>query len=220
MLKKTIVIIVAVVVIAALTPVNSESQWKTLLNKKGIVVYGKKVKDSKFWEVVAITTIKTSLFSLIRMWEDVGSYPEWFHSCAEGRLVKKVGRLERYIYLVTDSPSPLQDRDNILHVLFKQNKESRVVEILLKGIPDYLPEKKKFVRVPRTYGKVTLKPQADGNIKVIFNLFLDPGGLVPFWLVNSFSEDFYFKTLKNMREKVIQEKYQKHDYPFLLNYPE
>jgi hypothetical protein len=55
----------------------------------------------------------------------------------------------------------------------------------MKSIPDYIPKKEEFVRIPRSEGFWIFEDQGNGTIKVVQQSVADLGGSVPDWAVNS-----------------------------------
>lgn len=92
-------------------------------------------------------------------------------------------------------------RDSVLKVSTRRGADGSVTRIL-RGVADYLPEQKGFVRVSKVDGLWSLTPKAVGEIEVVYQVHGEPGGSVPSWLANSFVVDAPFNTLKALRKQV------------------
>ncbi|MFQ5787419.1 MAG: START domain-containing protein, partial [Thermodesulfobacteriota bacterium] len=64
-------------------------------------------------------------------------------------------------------------------------------------------------RIKKSTGSYKLKPLTDSTIEVTWQHHTEPGGGIPKWLVNSLLVDTPFKTLKNLRKIVQEDKYKK-----------
>ncbi len=138
---------------------------------------------------------------------DAKSYPEWVETCILGKTLEKTGNQRQIMYTVNEAPWPVSDRDSIVESEIVQNKKSGVVHISLIGLPNYLPERKKLVRVEKINGFWRFIPLKRNRVKVVYQVHTEPGGNLPSWLVNSVVVNQPFQTLGNMRKIVKQPKY-------------
>jgi hypothetical protein len=75
------------------------------------------------------------------------------------------------------------------------------IKIALKGIPDYLPEKKGIVRMKKVEGYILLKPTGN-NTEIVYVFHSEPGDNVSTWLANNSIAELPFKTLSGL-QKII-----------------
>ena len=92
----------------------------------------------------------------------------------------------------------------------------------MQSKPKSVPPKKGMVRVQAMSGYWAFIPVlVDGknskNVKVTYELSIDPGGSLPKWLVNTLAVDFPFYTLKNLRELVKKTVYRDAKSPNIIN---
>ncbi len=59
-----------------------------------------------------------------------------------------------------------------------------------------------MIRIDKMSGYWGFEPLKDGNVKVTYEMGVDPGGDLPVWLVNALVVDIPFYTLKNLRDLV------------------
>jgi hypothetical protein len=90
-----------------------------------------------------------------------------------------------------------------------------VVYIKIESLCKYLPEKDGFVRVPALAATWKLNILPDNTILAEYQLSLDPGGLVPSWLVNLFIDKAPYESFMKMKKMVHDKKYQHVLFPFL-----
>ena len=65
----------------------------------------------------------------------------------------------------------------------------------------------KHIRVRDALGSYLLEPVADNRTRVTWQMYVDPAGALPAWLVNSMLTDLPYRSLKNFRELVRQPPY-------------
>ncbi|MDH4200195.1 MAG: hypothetical protein OEV66_07420, partial [Spirochaetia bacterium] len=137
----------------------------------------------------------------------------------KGVILKKDTEKSLRIYMESQFPWPLHNRDNILLAELEQNPNDKKVTILLTGKPDSIEKKKGLVRVVKSFGKVEFTPLGDGEVQVVFDFFMDPGGAIAAPIINLFSVDFPFLSLKKMGEVVRQSEYQMAQFSFIQELP-
>jgi hypothetical protein len=187
---------------------STKAQWELVKNENGIKVFLRTVPGSKIKEFKGVTNINSSLDSILAVLDDTEACPKWVHNCKDPVKLSEISFNEGYVYQVIDFPFPVKDRDIILHSVMSQNPDTKEVTIQLNAVPDYISETKN-VRIKKSDGFYLLKPLPDGSVEVTWQHHTDPGGGIPKWLVNSLLVDTPFKTLKNLRQLVNEEKYQR-----------
>ena len=196
---------------------NDELNHSLKINKDGIKVYVYSHKNSEFATFKAITHIKTSLDSILAVMFDNKSCTEWIYACDESFVIDDISFNERYHYQICDIPFPFEDRDFIFHSILKQNALTKVVTITMSSAADYCLNKtskqcekvnqSELVRVNKAVGTYRLVPDENGT-KITWIQHTDPAGNLPSWLVNQFVKETPYWTLKQLAEKVKEDKYK------------
>lgn len=179
---------------------GKSNAWEKVKEKNGITVYTRKREGSGFKEFKAVMLIRTSLSSLIALVDDIEASPLWIDTCKEGTLLRRVSPKETYTYTVNDAPWPVRDRDAVVHNIIEQDPQSGVVTIRTTAVPDYIPEKPDLVRVKKIDAYWRFTPLGDGLVELVYNVYNDPGGNLPAWLVNSAAISQPYNTLINLKE--------------------
>ncbi|MGB7290622.1 MAG: START domain-containing protein [Thermodesulfobacteriota bacterium] len=187
---------------------SANGEWELAKDKDGIKVFLKTVPGSKIKEFKGVTNIKSSLDSILAVLNDTEACPKWIHNCKDPLKLSEISFNEGYVYQVINFPFPVKDRDLILHSVMTQNADTKEVAIQLTAVPDYISETKN-VRIKSSDGFYLLKPLPDGSLEVTWQHHTEPGGRIPKWLVNSLLVDTPFKTLRDLRQIVKEEKYQR-----------
>ena len=192
--------IAALAVLLGVTSVQAaERPWKLEREEEGVQVYLAEVPGSKYKAYRGVVKIKSDISRLLALQEDVAQSCTWIYSCQSQRLLESDGG-HGWVYTRFDMPWPVKARDSILEVTTQKAADGSVTR-LLKAAPERLPEDKDFVRVRRVDGLWSLRPLANGEVEVIYEVHTEPGGSVPSWLANSFVVDAPLQTLKALRSQ-------------------
>ncbi|KAG1682789.1 tRNA 2-selenouridine synthase [Nymphon striatum] len=189
------------------TPVNANG-WELSKNEEGIKVFVRDIKNSPLKSFRGEMLIKGRLTPLVAVLEDSNSYVRWMHQTKSSKRLKQINQTSSYIYVVTDMPWPVMDRDSVTLAKLSQNSQNKQVTINMKSAHDYIPAKSGHFRITDMQGKWIITPQGNGMCKVIYEMRVDPGGNLPKWLVNALSVDVPFYTLNNLRREVKAPKYK------------
>jgi hypothetical protein len=93
-------------------------------------------------------------------------------------ILKEINHKENFVYTVHTMPFPFQKRDSIVHSTIEQDPESLSVMIRGKATPDYLPEKKGYIRIRAVESFWSFEPQHNGDVRITFQGYGDPGGSI------------------------------------------
>ena len=217
---KMIYFLVIAMTLANVTVFAQESgdlAWKKAKEKNGITIFTRKSEASKVNELSANTCFETNLTTLVAVFIDIPSYPDWLKDCKLSKLLKQTGPQDLYYYSEFKVPFPFDNRDLIQYINIQQNPESREVTITLTNQPSLVPEKKGLVRMPVADGFWKFKPVEGGKIQVKLQYKSDPGGNIPAWLVNAFNVNIPFGTITNLEKQITKEEYRKAKIDWITN---
>lgn len=185
---------------------QTEYVWELKKDKKDIKIYTRKSKKSNINEVKVITLVKASVSELVDVLFDINAYPDWVSSIESIEILKRVNSKEIIYYFEASVPWPFSNRDDVFHLEMKENSREGVI-ISFTDKPDYIPIKKKIVRIKKSSGIWKLTPKANGETEVEYQFLTDPGSGNPAWLVNMFIVDGPYQTMTNLKEFVKKKKY-------------
>jgi len=195
--------------------IQNNNEWKLRKSADGISVFTKLAAGSAYEDIKANTTIKTSLSSLVAVIKDIPSYTSWAYECKKVELTKIVNGTEIEHYQETAAPWPVSNRDIVVHTKITQDKNTKIIFISLKGIPDGLPRNTDLIRVTKFEASWKFIPKENNMVEIEYNLSTDPAGSIPAWVANMAMVEGPFQTLKKLKEIVNQPKYQNAKYSFI-----
>jgi hypothetical protein len=197
--------------------VKAQAQWKLKNDEDGIQLYTKSVPASPYKELKTVCTLQTSLSSVAAVLLDVANSKEWVYGTSSSSIMKKESSSVVYFYAEMGMPWPVTNRDFIVKISVTQDPVSRVITVLAENQPDFIPEKKKLVRIRTSRGKWHIESLPNGLVRVEYQLYVDPGGSVPSTLVNMFSGKGPFESFKSLRKRVALKEYANAVIPFIEN---
>ncbi|MCG8323515.1 MAG: START domain-containing protein [Cytophagales bacterium] len=182
--------------------------WELKKEKNGVQIYARKVPGWAYQELKVTMQVESTLSGLIAVLKDVPAYPEWVYMCTDAYLYEN-STYEEYYYAKFDAPWPVKHRDLIVHSVLKQDTTTKTVIFKGEGIPGYRPNTEGIIRIPKFDGRYLLVPKGNNLVDITYLVKLDPGGLLPGWLVNLVSYSGPFHSFVKLKDFVKQDKYQK-----------
>jgi START domain len=193
----------------------SQNDWILKQDKEGIKVYTKNLENSPFKAVKTVCTIDASLTKLTAVLLDINSSKDWVYATKLCTILKQPAPSELFYYSEVAVPWPVNNRDFIVRLKVSQDAKTKIVTVEGENKPTLLPEKKNIVRIKDCYSKWIIVPLANGQVKIEYVLQVDPGGMIPAWLINLFATKGPFESFKNLRLQVKKPAYNHVVLPFI-----
>jgi len=195
------------------SPQNDD--WKLEKDKDGVKVYTRFPPGEKYKEFRAITTLEGTISNAVALLGDIQVASDWYAHVKQASVLEKYNSRQSIVHIELNLPFPADDRDMIAFFDFRHDPETGVVEATVTGNPDYAPPLEKSIRILRLNGSWKFIPLDDNKVEVQYQLFSDPRGNLPAWIVNIFIVDDPFRSLRNMQQFVKLEKYRNATFDFI-----
>ncbi|QRR03099.1 lipid-binding protein [Dyadobacter sandarakinus] len=189
-------------------------EWKFVIEKQGIRVYSRAVPDSKIKALQVKCTMPGSVAQIVALLMDLDAATKWVSHTKSCKLVRKISPSELYYYSEVSLPWPLENRDFVARIRVSLDPATRIVTVDAPAVPGWVPVRKGIVRITQSTGTWTLTPADAKNTQVQYTLQVDPGGVIPAWLVNSLSAQGPIESFTNMKEQLKADKYKNAQLPF------
>ena len=174
--------------------------WKLSKDEDGIKVYLSEVKHSKFKNIKVECTLEGTYDKLMTVLNDVNNQKSWVYNNISSSILKRMGANEFYYYTKTHLPWPMTNRDAVIHLKMNKDSLNRFLKISAVSVPGYVPEKSDLVRVPRSdISWYVIMPTAK-TISIVYIYDAEPGGSLPAWAVNMFTEKGPYESFKKLSE--------------------
>lgn len=193
---------------------QEERDWKLRKQKNGIEVFSKDSDGSAFESFRAKTTLSCSIETFVAALQDLEAMPEWAYSVSYVKVLEEKGDTLQIYYSEASAPFPFSNRDGIYQNCYRWKKDKQILRVEIKLLPDYLPVNDGMVRV-KGEGFWLVTVSDDGKLDILFQMQVDPGGNIPAWLANLFTDETPYQSLFKLREMIKKEKYQSQNFDFL-----
>lgn len=181
--------------------------WESAKNEDNIEVLHRLYGTTSYREVRGVMQLTTSPQSLLALIKDDTAGVDWINRIGVFKTIKTISDQEWYTYAELNIPFPFQNRDLISRNVVKQKGNTIVVEIT--SVPQYLAENKGKVRIKKSEGFWQFTDLGNGKTEVVYQFYTEPNIALPRWFTEPLVVSGIHKTLRNMREYVKKEKYQK-----------
>lgn len=178
---------------------TSQSNWILKKDANDIKIYTRATENSKLKEFKAVTNIATASETILN---ELLEAPEYYEDCLPNvsYYVKQLNNTQHVFYAHKKLPWPIKDRD-IVTLLTVNKIDNKTTKLTLESLPDELPSKEKTIRIKKLMGYWLLE-EMKGITKVTQQLFLDPEGSLPPFVVNSLLIKGPYNTFKDLQNTV------------------
>ena len=186
----------------AITWPAQANAWELLLEDENLRVQQRPYAGSALNEIKGVTHVKASLNAVMALLKDAQFNHQWVYRSGGASILEENGYAQAYVYGIVDAPWPMRDRDTVVRFDYRQQPDTHIITITITNFPDFIASKDDFVRVPDFGGYWELRPEKEGWVEVTYQVYGDPGGLIPVWLANYAAARSVTKTLQNMQPAV------------------
>ena len=179
---------------------NSQYKWELSKNKDGIKVYQSEVKHSKFKTIKVECTLEGTYDKLMVILNDVANQNKWVYNNISSSILQRISGNEFYYYSKTHLPWPMTNRDAIIHLKMTKDSLNRFLKISAVSVPGFAPEKSGMVRVPWSDISWYVTMPSAKTISIVYIFDADPGGSLPAWVVNMFTDKGPYESFKKLSE--------------------
>lgn len=200
--------IFAVLVVMHFVWKNSGSdQWELEKTIDGTQVYSLKSPGSVLKKYKVIGQFKAKLGPIMKVMRDPSACDDV--GCYESYIIETVEypRLVYYTFRYP-MPSPFKPREYVVLSEFHQDDKTKEIYVDYKSAVDKLPPNDCCVRVTHMHNIWKFIPQENGNVQVEFIMDHDPGGFVPYFLVNMGMSEEIHSNIPDLQEVLDKEKYK------------
>lgn len=176
------------------------SEWKLELDKNGISVYTRKIPDSDYLQIKAETTISAPAKQIHDIVSDANQLPNWLFELADAKVVKQITETQRQTYMISDLPWPLADRHYVVENQYGLVENGNYYHYTF----DKIDAPVEGEGMESVNGFVNIIPNETGGSHIVYQLHVEPGGVVPSWLANLFLIEGPYETLLSLNNLVTK----------------
>ncbi len=184
--------------------------WEWVRGDNGVAVHRRTVAGSPLHEFRGVGIIYAPIAAVLGVMNDTEHRLEWMKEAAAQVLVEQVDSSTVIFYNRTKAPWPASDRDAVLRAKTTFDTQKNVVRIEIESVehPAWPPQKG-VVRMPKLRGHWRFWPDKGGEYtKAEYQVFANPGGSLPDWIINMVSKSVPHSTIVHLREQVKRRRYE------------
>lgn len=182
---------------------NSQGHWELKKDKDGIQVYIMKDDTSEFNPYKSVVNIESSLSEFEAFIKDSPRMTEWSESVISVDILEEKGDSVQIYYSIADAPFPIKNRDGIYQNSFSYLDGGNILRIDVKLLPEFKEKNKDCERVSG-WGYWQARDLGQGQIEIICEMHIHPGGSIPSWLANAFADENPYKNMMEIR-KILEQ---------------
>jgi hypothetical protein len=194
----------AIIVLLFTFSASAQENWKLVKEDVGIKVYTKTESGSQYKAFKAEMQVNCKIADIVEVLKNMNGVNNWVVNCKGVKLLKTEDN-EQYYYIETSLPWPFNNRDMVYHFQYIEIN-SEQVRVIVTGIPGYIKPGEGIVRMTKTDGYWLLTSIDTNKTNIIYQMHVEPGGLIPAWLANPFIVNVPFSTFKELRNIVQKSK--------------
>ncbi|MBI9087347.1 MAG: hypothetical protein JEZ11_27385 [Desulfobacterales bacterium] len=185
-----------------------EGKWTEIFRQNGITVYSQEPTGSNILAFRAVGVLRAGIDQVIEVLRKVEISREWMPDVAERYTLEDFSDLDAITYSLNPLPWPFANREMILRNSLRLDRKNKVLAVDTYSVdPDGVPRKKGAVRAHLHCGLTRVRPAGPGRTQIEMNVFVDPGGYIPAWLVNLTQRTMPYDFLRALEKKAASTTY-------------
>ncbi len=174
-------------------------EWELKKDKKGIKIYVRQSESSKLKEYKAVMLIKTSMDKALKILTDGNNLWKWNHRTVESKIIKTISENEFIFWMKNNLPWPLKNRDHVSRIKVIHEERGSITMHINPETTHPVPQVKNTIRIKNFRGYWLLIPQGE-YLEITHQLYGDPAGSIPAWVMNSVITSGPYNSFLNLKE--------------------
>lgn len=204
-MSKTIILLILVSYFLA-THYAFGQAWDFVKEQGGIKLYTRNEKNSSLKSYKGDMVVHVTMQKVCSLIGSDRNFDWWGPDFKNIQVIAYKKDKFVWYYYIYDMPWPITDRDLAVNATISKDTASGVYSVTSTPLLRVIPEKPDLVRITKYSQKWTIQPMNDGDVHIIMEGFLDPGGNVPSWFYNMLVTEMPLRTMGLMRERALSGK--------------
>lgn len=158
-----------------------KTDWVAVERERGITVSRSDDQGAALPAFRGEGVLQGNVLQMLSLMLDVKTVPRWAYGIREARALGQEGERTDYLYLYSDTPWPVRDRDMVVRRDIVIEKPGEAFRMELRCAPDRAPERRGVVRVRTCQSVFRLTRTDPQHTALDYQMQLDPGGRLPSW---------------------------------------
>jgi hypothetical protein len=192
------------------------ANWKQISQKNGITVFKSKVVDSKIQGFRGETYIYSPVGKILHLLINNESRKKWVDRLKTSKIIQTITPFEYILHQEFQLPWPIKNRDFVYNAKAQRNSDGKVILTMKSTNTPKVPGPKGVVRAELINSRYIITPLGKYKSKLEVEIFSDPKGIIPKWLVNIIQKSWPVKTLMAIKLEVEKDYVKNHILPPLI----
>jgi hypothetical protein len=177
--------------------------WDSQGTHDGVVLYRKRVAETKLFAVRGDIVIKASLKNVAEVIENPIHWTGWAEGGKNFEILEEVPGKPRVVYQTIDLPPLVKDRDVVYAFGSKPLGDGVLIEgRSLPYLKTAYPKDTVGVRADMIIGRWIVTPLSANETNIQMEVLIDPEGWLPDWLVNMVQRTYPVGLLVGLRDYI------------------
>ena len=193
-----------------LTSALYSQPWNFVKEKDGIKIYTRFEANNPLKSFKGETIFNAPIEKVCSMLGNARNVDWWDKNISDIKVLAFEENSFIQYYLIYNMPWPITNRDLVADTRITSDRLTGERTFTAGPLANVVTEKTDLVRIKYYHQKWTVQPLDKGNVHVMLEGFIDPGGNVPAWVYNMLVPETPYKAIRSLRERVLSKKPAKH----------
>lgn len=180
---------------------DGERGWKFENRERGITVSRRERSGRSLSAFRGEGRVKAEALKVLAVILDTREVERWAYGITSARSVKHIDDRNELVYLYSNTPWPVRDRDMVVRRTVSVIKPGEEFAVTLRCEPGAAAERKGIIRVRTCDSSFRVRKLDPSTTEIIYEMSLDPQGSLPQWASAFVARTAPVKTLLAIEER-------------------
>ena len=180
----------------------SAQNWTFVKERQSVKIYTRTIEGSGLRACKGVAEINAPALEVYTLVEDLNNTEWWDENLKIAKMFFYEKNKRARFYLHYELPYPLVNRDLVADVTVVPDFKNNQFKIYSKPVSGLVALNKSFVRIQDYQQMWTISASDANTAHVEMECLLDPGGIVPDWLINMVMVNSPSNSINNIRKQL------------------
>ena len=162
-------------------PAHIDGDWKFERRESGVTVSRRGATGRSLPAFRGEGRVKVHVLSVLAVILDVREVERWAYGVTDARSVRHVDDRTEIVYLYSNTPWPVRDRDMVVRRSVSILKPGSEFAVSIRCEPGGVPAREGVIRVRDCESRFRVRKLDANTTEIVYEMSLDPEGSVPQW---------------------------------------
>ncbi len=175
--------------------------WTVVERERGITLSRREQPGCGLPSFRGEGNLRAGVLQVLAVMLDMSVLHRWAYGVDEARVIKRVDERTELLYLYSDLPWPVRDRDMVVRKQVEVIKPGAEFRITLKCEPKAQAERDGVIRVQHCRSSFLVRKVDAETTELDYVMSLDPAGMLPKWAGSFVAKNVPFNTLVALEKR-------------------